>query len=75
MKKGIKKNRHFSKGTHKFKSRNRLVNCKECKLRTENSRSEQLAEKSCKYNRIGLILQAINFLIDKTPQIVKFLLN
>ena len=68
MKKGIKKNRHFSKGTHKFKSRNRLVNCKECKLRTENSRSEQLAE-------LSLFYQSVDFFIDRIPQLVKIWLN
>ena len=68
MKKGNKKNRHFSKGTHRLKNRNRVFNCKGCKLNTEKSRSEQLAE-------LSLFYQSVDFFIDRIPKLVKIWLN
>ena len=68
MKKGNKKNRHFSKGIHRLKNRNRDFIGKESKLSAEKSRSEQLAE-------LSLFYQSVDFFIDRIPQLVKIWLN
>ena len=70
MKKGHSKNRHFSKGIN---SRKKLANRKRCKHRTVKSVNAQLAEKSFKWDRIGIAIQFADFLIDKVPRLFKWL--
>lgn len=72
MKKGHSKNRHFSKGKS-LKSRKRLINRKSCKHSTIKSKNVQLAEKSFMWSRIGTTIQLADFIIDKVPRLIKWL--
>lgn len=74
MKKGNSKNRHFSKG-NSLKNRKRLINRKGCMRCTVKSKNVQLAEKSLKWNRIGIAIQLADFLIDKIPLFCKWLVH
>jgi len=70
MKKRNSKNRHFSKGVYSHK---RLANRKESKNQTVTSAEVQLAEKKFKWSRVGIVIQLADFLIDKVPRIIKWL--
>lgn len=74
MKKGYSKNRHFSKGSSS-KSRERTANRRIDKQRKFKTANSQLAKKDFKWSRIGTIIQLTDFLIDKVPQLVKWLFN
>lgn len=71
MKKGNSKNRHCSKG-NSLKSRKRLINRKGC-LSTVTSEEVQHAEKCSKWNIIATIIQLADFVIDKMPRLIEWL--
>ena len=71
MKKGIIKNRHFSKGISKYRKRTAIRRV--CKQREAKSANRQLAEMDFRWSRISTIIQLADFLIDKVPRLVKWL--
>lgn len=71
MKKGHSKNRHLSNGNNK--SCKRTANRGGGKRRKLQSANEQIAEKSFKWSRIGLVIQLTDLLIDKVPRLIKWL--
>lgn len=75
MKKGFSKNRHRSEYAYKRRTQRthnshyaRNPHSHECKKKL------QLAEKSFKWNCIATIIQVLDFLIDKLPRIIRYLI-
>lgn len=78
MKKGISRNRHRSKCTCR---RNNQRAHKEGRYHARNRRSHvnetslRLTQKNFKWSRVAIIIQVIDFLTDKLPQIIKYLMS
>lgn len=74
MKKGCSKSRHFSKGINSQKNFTNRKGCK-CKKRIVENANVQLAEKNFNWSRISTAIQLADFLIDKVPRLIKWLVN
>ena len=77
MKKGISKNRHCSKCTFRrnsqrtYKGRSHVRNRRSYVSET----SLQLTRKNLKWSRVAIIIQVIEFLIDKLPRLINYMMS
>ena len=75
MKKGISRNRHRSKctcwrriqRTHKSHDARNIHN-------HESEKRLQLAQKDFKWSRFAIIIQVVDFLIDKLPRLINYMM-
>ena len=72
MKKGFSRNRHRSKRIRRWKKQ-RVTKVHYAKNRQNAvyETSLQLTQKNFKWSRFSTIIQVIDFLIDKLPQIIR----
>lgn len=77
MKKGISKNRHCSKRTFRWNSQRAYKGCSHVDNRRShlNETNLQLTQKNFKWSRVATIIQIIDFLIDKLPKLINYMMS
>lgn len=75
MKKGFSKNRHCSKYTYRRRvQRTRKAPDARNRQKHDRIKSLELTQKSFKWSRVATIIQIIDFLVDKLPRLINYII-